>query len=127
MFAAYREIQRRSPWPLLLLVLALVAVVVFATRGSRGTIYQIETRHGVATLKSGMGTGEVEKVLGRPIQTQYEDGVECRRYGQMRFDAKFWVYSICYDGGRLVSLRAGQFEAKRIENIPHLTPPAPSP
>lgn len=127
MFAAYLEEKRRSPWPWVLLGIALIGGVVLSFRTAPRAIYQVETRAGVVTLNSGMDTAQVEQALGHPIGSERENGLECRRYGQPRFDRKFWVYSVCYDGERLVSLRAAQLEAKRIQNIPHLLPSAPAP
>lgn len=127
MFAAYREVEHRSIWPWLLLVAALVAVVLIAVRSTRQTYFAVETKHGVQRLSTGMGASQVERYLGHPIAIETQDGLECRRYGHLTFEQKFWVYSVCYDGGHLVNVKAGQFEAKRITNIPRLEPSAGAP
>jgi hypothetical protein len=125
MFAAYLEEKRRRAWPWLLLVAALLVGVVLSIRTAPRAIYQVSTRRGVMTLSSGMHAAQIERRLGHPIASEQVGGLDCRRYGTPQFDQKFWVYSICYDGDALVSLKAARMEAKRIQNIPRLAPPAP--
>lgn len=125
MFAIYRETPHRTIWPLVLVFAGLiVAVIVALSTGNRQT-YAVETRRGVQRLQTGMGASKVERMLGHPIAIENQNGLECRRYGHLTFDQKFWIYSVCYDAGRLVSLKAGQFEAKRLENIPRMAPTEP--
>lgn len=125
MFAAYLEEKRRPVWPWLLLVAALLVGVVLSIRTAPRAIYQVSTTRGVMTLSSGMHAAQIERRLGHPIASEQVGGLDCRRYGTPQFDQKFWVYSICYDGDALVSLKAARMEAKRIHNIPRLAPSTP--
>lgn len=119
MFAAYTASDHHARWPYLLVVLGLFIAVIVAVRTRVVPSYAIETRHGVQRVYNGMPVAEVERMVGHPIGSEIQNGLECRRYGHPTFSEKFWVYSVCYDGGRLVSFKAGQYEAKKLTNIPH--------
>ena len=116
--------RMKLPYVLGAVVLLLAAVALAAYRDPDA--YQVVTLKGIKTVNRDMSRSEVGSILGTPLMAGQEDG--CVRYGNLKMDAVFTIYVVCYDKGRVTRVSEERFETHRIDPPPTPEPePAPEP
>ena len=114
LFNAFRVLPRRRAWPWFLFAFAIAVMIAVVVQARRETRFEIVTPRGIAVLNGKMQAPQVQKLLGRPIAPDHQDG--CLLYGHPVLDKQFWLYSVCYADGRVKSATSKPYETHRVED-----------
>lgn len=125
LFGAILEPPRRRRWPWVVLIAGLSGLSIVAAVHRTAGATNVMTPTGVHTVRTGMTTGEVSHLLGKPFDVRRQaDGAECFKYGHPTLEmASFVVYDVCYEQGRLRDVTQKEYTASAI--APPDSPAAP--
>jgi hypothetical protein len=122
LFTAFQDDQKsaRGYWVaagLAALMLAVIGVGFWALLKENAATYRLITPYGVKSVRDGMTAEQVMDVLGEPITLERDaTGAECYRYGRPTLaQPTFFVYSVCYEGGKLRDVKQKQYQAWNVD------------